>query len=78
MLLPDANPLVDVPVETLILDRSSGQNTLFAFTHGRGVWRTVLPGSGAPCQYSLSTDTVELGAYGNPTKVQVVTGKSCA
>jgi len=74
----DANPFADVPTETLVLDRSSGQNTLFAFTHGRGVWRTVLPGSGAPCQYSISPSSLETAAYGDSVKVTVTTGKNCA
>jgi photosystem II stability/assembly factor-like uncharacterized protein len=74
----DANPFADVPTENLVLDRSSGQNTLFAFTHGRGVWRTVLPGSGAPCQYSISPTSLESSAYGDSMTVKVTTAKNCA
>src|SRR5205814_222319 len=40
----DDNPFADAVTETLVLDRSTGQSVLVAFTHGRGVWKTVLPG----------------------------------
>jgi len=60
-----------------VLDRSAGQNTLFAFTHGRGVWKTVLPGSGGPCQYSLSGNTLEFPAYGSSATINVTAGANC-
>jgi photosystem II stability/assembly factor-like uncharacterized protein len=74
----DANPFADAVTEVLVLDRSSGQNTLFAFTHGRGVWRTVLPGSGDPCQYAVSANSVEFPAYGANATFNVTTGDGCA
>src|SRR5439155_10335188 len=46
----DDNPFANAVTETLALDRSAGQSRLYAFTHGRGVWRVTLPGSGDPCQ----------------------------
>ena len=74
----DSNPFADAVTEVLVLDRSSGQNTLFAFTHGRGVWRTVLPGSGDPCQYSVNANSVEFPAYGSNATFTVTTGDHCA
>jgi hypothetical protein len=73
----DTNPFADSPTEALALDRSSGQSTLVAFTHGRGVWKTVLPGSGDPCQYSVSENSVEFSAYGSSKTLDLTTGDSC-
>ncbi len=73
----DANPFADAGTEVLVLDSSAGQNRLFAFTHGRGVWKTVLPGSGGPCQYSLSGNALELSAYGSGASFNVTTGDNC-
>src|SRR5439155_16285897 len=53
----DDNPFANTVTETLVLDRSAGQTALIAFTHGRGVWKTILPGAGEPCRYSVSTDS---------------------
>ena len=41
----------NVPVESLALNTVSGVTTLYAFTHGRGVWRIAL---GSGCKTSLS------------------------
>ena len=73
----DDNPFADAVTETLAIDRGAGQSTLFAFTHGRGVWKTALPGSGDPCQYSVSTNSIELPAWGSKTTVQVNTADGC-
>jgi hypothetical protein len=75
----DSNPFADAVTETLALDRTSGQNALYAFTHGRGVWKTVLPGSGDACQYELSAGsaTIPAGA-GTEASFTVTTGGQCS
>jgi hypothetical protein len=75
----DANPFADAPTEKLVLDSNSGQNLLFAFTHGRGVWKTALPGSGDACQYSITGNpgAVEFPAYSGSKKFNVTAGDNC-
>ncbi len=75
----DSSPFAEAVTETLVLDRSAGQDSLYAFTHGRGVWKTILPGSGDPCQYTLSGDSVTIPASGadSPT-FTVDTGSHCS
>ena len=73
----DDNPFATAVTETLVLDRSAGQSTLFAFTHGRGVWKVTLPGSGDACQYAVSTDSITMPAFGVPVSVDVATGDNC-
>jgi hypothetical protein len=75
---PDDNPFADAVTETLVLDRSAGQSVLFAFTHGRGVWKVVLPGSGDPCQYSVSASLASFSAFGGTATFSVTTGDNCA
>jgi hypothetical protein len=76
----DDNPFANAVTETLVLDRSAGQSTLFAFTHGRGVWKVALPGSGSPCSYTLSggppASEPAFGAGSLPFNVN--TGDNCA
>ncbi len=74
----DSNPFADAPVDALVLDRSAGPSTLVAFTHGRGVWKTELPGSGTACQYTVSTSSIRFLAYGGSQKVNVTAGNGCA
>jgi hypothetical protein len=70
----DANPFAAVPTEALALDKSSGY--LFAFTFGRGVWRTRLPGAGAACTYELGRVPV-MPAFGGTVELEVKTGAEC-
>ncbi len=79
----DSNPFADAVTEILVLDRSAGQTNLVAFTHGRGVWKTALPGSGAPCQYTLSSkgasaNGIEFPAIGSTATFNVATAAGCA
>jgi photosystem II stability/assembly factor-like uncharacterized protein len=74
----DSNPFADAPIEALVLDRSAGQSNLIAFTHGRGVWKTALPGSGAACQYTIADSPVEFPAIGSSATFKVTTGATCA
>lgn len=73
----DDNPFANAVTEVLILDRSGGQSSLFAFTHGRGVWKTVLPGGGDPCQYTVPTDPVNVPAFGSTLTFNVATADGC-
>src|SRR5260370_16142183 len=74
----DDNPFANAVTETLVLDRSAGQSTLFAFTHGRGVWKVALPGSGEACQYAVSGSPPSFPAYGGIAALNVTTGDNCA
>jgi hypothetical protein len=76
----DDNPFANAVTETLVLDRSAGQSTLFAFTHGRGVWKVALPGSGSPCSDTLSGGPpASLPAFGAVSLPFTVTaGDNCA
>ncbi len=75
----DADPFADAVTETLVLDRSAGESSLYAFTHGRGVWKTVLPGSGDPCQYTVSPESASISADGGSSpSFQVTTADRCS
>lgn len=66
----------NVNVAALVISNVAGQSQLFAFTHGRGAWRTGLgPG---PCSHRLSDTGKAFNADGGVGSVQVapVTG-SC-
>jgi len=64
----DDNPFADAVTEVLAIAGSGDDKNLYAFTHGRGVWKTTLPGSGSPCQYDVSpADAVNVNAYGGTT-----------
>src|SRR5262249_10786232 len=73
----DDNPFANAVTETLVLDRSAGQTTLVAFTHGRGVWKVALPGSGDACQYAVSGDSASFSAFGETAAFKVVTRDNC-
>jgi hypothetical protein len=72
----DANPFAAVPTEALVLDKAAGANHLYAFTFGRGVWRTRLPGSGDGCSYSIGT-LPTLPAFGGTFTIPVNTAPNC-
>ena len=75
--LPDDNPFANVPVTQLVLDRTAGISTLVAFTYGRGVWKTVLPGSAPACTYSLASNTATVSPAGAITSLGIQTGDGC-
>ncbi len=75
----DPNEFSNVVVEDLALDSVSQPNWLFAFTYGRGLYRTPLPGSPAPnCTYSVSPTTISADAYGSVVPVRVSAPAGCA
>jgi hypothetical protein len=73
----DDNPFANAVTEVLALDRGAGQDNLFAFTHGRGVWKTALPGSGGPCLYDVPADPVSLSAFGATLSFNVTAADGC-
>ena len=75
--LRDDNNFANTPVTQLVLDRSAGVTNLIAFTFGRGVWKTAVPGSGTPCAYALSTTTPSVPANSAAINVAVDTGSGC-
>ena len=75
--LRDSNNFANTPVTQLILDRSAGTTNLVAFTFGRGVWKTALPGSGSGCTYTLSTAPPLPGNSGE-MNVTVDTARGCS
>lgn len=74
----DDNPFANAVTEVLVLDRSAGETKLFAFTHGRGVWKTTLPGGPESCQYNIATDPVRVSAVGAPVSFDVDTADGCS
>lgn len=74
----DQSPFAAVPTETLQIDRGAGATYLYAFTFGRGVWRTLLPGTGTPCQYELrGAPPAVFPAFGGDAGLSVETGEGC-
>jgi photosystem II stability/assembly factor-like uncharacterized protein len=72
----DINPFASVPTDALVLDSSSGATYLYAFTFGRGVWRTPLPGSGSPCAYDIDPLPAQ-SALGGPFSLNIRTADNC-
>jgi len=50
----------NVITEALQIQVANGMTNLYAFTHGRGVWRVMINNSG--CNYALSPSTLSAGA----------------
>src|SRR5262249_20240480 len=50
----------NVITESLRIQVANGVTNLYAFTHGRGVWRVMVNNSG--CNYALSPSTISAGA----------------
>ncbi|MGE0131649.1 MAG: Ig-like domain-containing protein [Blastocatellales bacterium] len=56
-------------VESLAINTVNGVTSLYAFTHGRGVWRVVLSNNG--CGYALSAAGMPFNAGGGSGSVDV-------
>ena len=76
--LRDDNSFASTPVTQLILDRSAGVTNLIAFTYGRGVWKTAIPGSGSGCTYQVSSTTASLPGNNGAVDLKVDTASGCA
>jgi uncharacterized protein (TIGR03437 family) len=75
----DSDPFSDVITEELAVDQNSQSNWLFAFTYGRGTYRTGLPGAGAPqCNYSVTPTNINAPAWGGIYPVTVTAPQGCA
>ncbi|MBI3207403.1 MAG: hypothetical protein HYZ37_00700 [Candidatus Solibacter usitatus] len=72
----DAGPFANVVTETLILNRDTGVTRLYAFTFGRGAWRTDLPNTGTPCAYEID-DPEDPPAFGGTFSLNVRTSDGC-
>lgn len=71
--------LENVIVEELALDQGLSSNWLFAFTHGRGVYRVPLPNSpSVDCTYSVSPTSISVDAFGAVIPVTVTAPAGCA
>ena len=69
--------LPSVIVDELAFD-STAANYLFAFTYGRGLFRTPLPGSVAGCAFNVSPQAIDATTDGGVYSVNVSTGPGCA
>ncbi|MDX2030539.1 MAG: BACON domain-containing carbohydrate-binding protein [Blastocatellia bacterium] len=63
------NGFANVMVESISFVSTGGTTWLYAFTHGRGVWRVSLGGS---CGFTLSTAGQTVGVEGGQASVDVV------
>jgi len=77
--LRDQSPFASVPTEALVIERNAGNSHLYAFTFGRGVWRSLLPGSsGAVCNYKVEASSITAPAFGGDASLKLTTGEGCA
>lgn len=75
----DPNDFANVIVEDLAFDQATNPNWLFAFSYGRGTYRTQLAGSQSPnCTYTVSPATINADAYGGVSAIEVSAPQGCA
>ena len=60
----------NVPVESLVTNKTNGVTSLYAFTHGRGVFRITL--STGDCQYKLGARGKSFEAIGGTGSVTII------
>ncbi|MBL8204070.1 MAG: hypothetical protein JNM09_07560 [Blastocatellia bacterium] len=65
----------NVAVESLIINTVNGVTSLYAFTHGRGVWRVVLDTQ--LCSSTLSSAQQHFSGDGGKSSVSVATTATC-
>ncbi|MGH6689306.1 MAG: WD40/YVTN/BNR-like repeat-containing protein [Gammaproteobacteria bacterium] len=63
-------------VESFAIDRSGGGVTLFAFTHGRGVWRVRI-GDAPVCEYAVTPESVDMPVTGGKLSLRIETSEAC-
>lgn len=66
----------NVVTETLALNAGANATQLFAFTYGRGAWRTSLGAN--VCRYSLSPASANVKAEGGASSVNVTSPGGCS
>jgi uncharacterized protein (TIGR03437 family) len=74
----DQSAFADAVVDSLKLDRPLGGSVLFAFTFGRGAWKTPLANAPVGCTYSASPTSIAAPAVGGLYPVAVTTGSGCS
>jgi uncharacterized protein (TIGR03437 family) len=73
----DESALADAVVDSLSLDKPLSGSVLFAFTFGRGVWKTLLANASTGCSYSASPTDILSPSVGGLFPVAVTTGSAC-
>lgn len=74
----DPSPFSNVMVHDLVVDRGVNSQWLFAFTYGRGAYKTGLPGITLPdCTYSVTPTSIAATAAGGIFPVTVTTQAGC-
>ncbi len=66
----------NAPVEALVLATNAGATDLYAFTHGRGVWRVTI--GNAACTYSLTDASRTVSPEGGTGQFSVTTSNGCS
>ena len=74
----DPSAFADAVVDSLKLDRPLGGSVLFAFTFGRGAWKTPLANAPAGCTYSASPTSIAAPSVGGLYTVAVTTASGCS
>jgi uncharacterized protein (TIGR03437 family) len=74
----DPSAFADAVVDSLKLDRPLGGSVLFAFTFGRGAWKTPLANAPAGCTYSASPTSIAAPSVGGLYCVAVTTASGCS
>ena len=74
----DANPFADALIESLVIQHQGGNKFLYAFTHGRGVWKVNLDTTPAPaCTFALSSSAIPVNGDEQMGSVNVTADPSC-
>jgi uncharacterized protein (TIGR03437 family) len=74
----DPSAFADAVVDSLKLDRPLGGSVLFAFTFGRGAWKTPLANAPTGCTYFASPTNIAAPPVGGLYAVAVTTGSGCS
>ncbi|MBI5086035.1 MAG: hypothetical protein HZB13_15730 [Acidobacteria bacterium] len=72
----DGPGLPNVIVNKLAREATSG--AIFAFTHGRGVWRLSPSPARTPCSYDVSPKSFDVPVFGGVYRVKVDTQEGCS
>jgi uncharacterized protein (TIGR03437 family) len=73
--LVESSGFPNTVVEALTIQVANGTTSLYAFTHGRGVWRVALGQGG--CMYTLTSNTVNFDAQGGNGSMNIATASNC-
>lgn len=70
---------VNTVVESMTITKEDGASTLYAFTHGRGVWKVNLNGeTPKACNWKLEPSSpLNLPAFGGPTTLKLGAESDC-